>query len=166
MHFVALMVFETEKGTWSEILEDDKQRMDAMRAAAVERLVERFGDEPDCGTDSLDGATTFFIRREIAVWKVKASLSVWRDCPTPPYSFTDCDLHTVARYSNLSEDGSPIPVPPERAIFFAVEGIAHPMSWQSTLSMLRITLQRIKTTYLLDGQHHSIIHTLCKAFAM
>ena len=57
---VPVMVFQTEKGTWSEILEDDKQRMDAMQAAAVERLVERFGDEPDCGTDSLDGATTFF----------------------------------------------------------------------------------------------------------
>ena len=57
---VAIMPFQTEKGTWLEILEDDKQRMDTMQAAAVERLAERFRDEPDCGTDSLDGATTIF----------------------------------------------------------------------------------------------------------
>ena len=157
------MVFQTEKGTWSEILEDDKQRMDAMRAAAVERLVQRFGDEPDSGTDSLDGATTFVLRREMALWKVNASLSGWRDCPPPPCSFTACDLHTVARYSNVSEHDFPVPVPPEREVFFAVRGIAHPMLCQLTLAMLRVSVKRIETTYLLDGRHHATIHTVCKA---
>ena len=64
--------------TWAHWVENDPDRLNAMKAVAVDLLDECVGEEPiDEGIDSLDGSSTFECRQHAHAFKALAGLNNW-----------------------------------------------------------------------------------------